>query len=66
MASEEEMFTRQEYDIIQGKPEPFMRYILEPHARYDIAESNGTVDPITGDRASASAVHLNKTRYLMR
>ena len=61
-----ELHTRQKYDMIQKDTGPNLKYTAKPHARDDISGSDGTVDPITGDRAFSSAVHFKKIRYLMK
>ena len=62
----QELFTRQGYDIIKNEQQHRINYTSKPHDRCDMAGSDGSVDPITGDRASASAVHFKGIRHLAR
>ena len=61
-----ELHTRQKYDMIQEDSGPYLKYTMKPHTRDNISGSDGTVDPISGDRAFSNAVHFKKTRYLTK
>lgn len=61
MANEHEMFTRQDYDMVQNEPDPRLDYSSEPHTRCHMAGLDRTIDLITGDQARASVIHFNGT-----
>ena len=66
MSNEDGIHTRQKYNIILQQPDTGVEYSQKMHSREDIAGSDGTADPITGDRACASVIHFDGIRYLMR
>ena len=60
-----EMWTRQDYSIASPATTHEPPITSTPHDRDNLSGSDGTVDPITGDRACASVVHYKGRKYLM-
>ena len=60
-----EMWTRQGFSMTSPVPTSKLHITKTPHDRDDLAGSDGSVDPITGDRACSSIIHFKGHKHLV-